>query len=493
MLFYLLFVVSLIQGTSFLIQLTKISVMAITFVVIAVSVRSPDDFLAGALGLASCAGALVIRGYFRGLGNFSSINPIEGSQKNAFSLFYLPALTLCLYLVFSDELSAQRRAFLALVITLIFSGIALSKNRSGWLSAGVLLFLVFGTNRQRIRILAVLVMLAGVSYIIADIVTAETDVVYERDITNEQQSDNLRIQLIMRALSIGFQHPLLGVSPSRLIRMLGTIAKVDEEGIDCHNLTGYLIGGSGLLTFGAFCLFAFAMLFPPRGFHPPQAPPWLAKACACLLLLPLYGWCAAQFQEDVRFSLPPSHWLRPLRWFVHLHRDIRSIQPDFRNHYVVSRVFVKLCRTVLTQLFRSVTPIGKLDEQPPPPCSAPMSARIYQFAADECNALRNLDGGRHWAACGCSRRSFPGATIAMSDHGPDKSFFNTYQTSCTAEDVISLPKMVSLPHGLLKRRACRATLRPVVERSDILLVQLPFDSPFALINLNRPRYHLPPI
>ena len=70
------------------------SVMALTLLLVVVSVRSKEDFVAGALGLGMCAMILCIRGFIRGPGSFGSINPIEGSQKNAFSLFYLPASAL---------------------------------------------------------------------------------------------------------------------------------------------------------------------------------------------------------------------------------------------------------------------------------------------------------------------------------------------------------------------------------------------------------------
>ena len=89
------------------------------------------------------------------------------------------------------------------------------------------------------------------------------------------------------------------------------------------------------------------------------------------------------------------------------------------------------------------------------------------------------------------RRAFPNTTIALSDHGPNPLFFNTYRTSFSECDVIRLPKMVSLPKGLLRRRKCAEVLRMVEERSDILMVQLPFDSPFALIRQRRPTlYHI---
>jgi O-Antigen ligase len=301
-LFLLLYITSLIQGHSFLIQLTKISVMAVTLLIITVSVRSYDDFIAGAIGLGMGASLLCIRGIFRGLTNFGSINPIDGSQKNAFSLFYLPALTLCLYLIFSGRLSISRRTLVAIMITLISAAIFLSKNRSGWLTSGVLLLLVFGTNRQRLRITAFLVIVTGLAFVVADIVTSKADVFYERDAINAAQSDRLRLELILSALTIGLQHPLLGVSPSRLTRMLGAIEKVDEQGIDCHNLTSYLIGGCGLFTFAAYCLFAFAMLRPPRRFSASSPDPFAIQSARILSTMTVIWIIRSQFQEDVLFS-----------------------------------------------------------------------------------------------------------------------------------------------------------------------------------------------
>jgi O-Antigen ligase len=301
-LFLLLYVISLIQGNGFIIQLTKIGGMAVTFVVIAVSVRSYDDFVAGVLGLGCCAAILCVRGFIQGPGNFGSINPIDGTQKNAFSLFYLPALTLCLYVVFSGQLTTPRRVIMSLIVTMIFAGVLLSKNRSGWLASGTLVLLVFSANRNRLRVAVFITIAICLAFGVVEVVMSETEVIYERDVENAGKSDNLRVQLIMRAISIGFQNPLLGVSPTRLIRMLGTVARVSETGIDCHNLTGYLIGGSGLITFGAFCLFAFAMLRPPKKFLIGRRRPIAMQSARILFIMTIIWLIRAQFQEDVLFS-----------------------------------------------------------------------------------------------------------------------------------------------------------------------------------------------
>ena len=300
--FLLLYITSLIQGTSFLVQLCKICLMAITLVIIAASVRNHNDFVAGALGLGIGIGVLCIRGMVQGTGSYGSINPIDGTQKNAFSLYYIPALTLCLYLLFSGQLTLQRRVVLAVVVTLIFAAIALSKNRSGWLTSGLLVLLLFSTNQHRFRLAAFLATASILAYLVASIVTAEAESVYERDAINAAESDRLRLELILNSFVIGLQNPLLGASPSKLGYILARLVQVNEKTMDCHNLTAYLIGGSGFLTFGAFSLFVLAMLRPPRPIQNSEADPVAKGSARILAIMTAIMIVRSQFQEDVLFS-----------------------------------------------------------------------------------------------------------------------------------------------------------------------------------------------
>ena len=191
---------------------------------------------------------------------------------------------------------------LAIIVATIFSGIFLSTNRSGWLTSGMLVVLMFSTNRQRIRMGLIMAIFAFLAYVVSEIVLAEADVVLERDHFNAAQSDDLRMQLIVRAISIGLENPLFGVSPTKLTRLLGAICYVDDAGIDCHNVTGYLIGGSGLLTFGAYCLFAFAMLRPPAKLRANPTSSLTSQAARILFIMTVTWLLRSQFQEDVLFS-----------------------------------------------------------------------------------------------------------------------------------------------------------------------------------------------
>jgi hypothetical protein len=163
--------------------------------------------------------------------------------------------------------------------------------------------LVFSNNRNRIRIAAFIAIVAGLAFVVADIATQEIEGYnYERDTTNAAQSDQLRMELITHALTIGFQNPLLGISPTRLTKQLGKIESVGLQSIDCHNLTGYLIGGSGLFTFGAFCLFTYAMWRAPKRFLMRTTDPFAIQSARILSTMVVVWIVRAQFQEDVLFS-----------------------------------------------------------------------------------------------------------------------------------------------------------------------------------------------
>jgi hypothetical protein len=75
------------------------------------------------------------------------------------------------------------------------------------------------------------------------------------------------------------------------------------EAIDVHNLTGFLLGGFGVTTFLAFCLFCFAMLRPPPNL-PRKGEPDDSRLLAYRLLRNVFlVWLLrAQFQEDALFS-----------------------------------------------------------------------------------------------------------------------------------------------------------------------------------------------
>jgi glycosyltransferase involved in cell wall biosynthesis len=61
----------------------------------------------------------------------------------------------------------------------------------------------------------------------------------------------------------------------------------------------------------------------------------------------------------------------------------------------------------------------------------------------------------------------------------------------SSDDVLPLPALPSIGRGFGKAIACRRVIREVERRSDVLIVQLPFEAPLALLSARTPRvYHV---
>jgi glycosyltransferase involved in cell wall biosynthesis len=57
--------------------------------------------------------------------------------------------------------------------------------------------------------------------------------------------------------------------------------------------------------------------------------------------------------------------------------------------------------------------------------------------------------------------------------------------------VLSLPELPSIGRGFAKFAACRRIIRELEQRSDVVIVQLPFEAPLALFGARKPRiYHV---
>jgi glycosyltransferase involved in cell wall biosynthesis len=63
--------------------------------------------------------------------------------------------------------------------------------------------------------------------------------------------------------------------------------------------------------------------------------------------------------------------------------------------------------------------------------------------------------------------------------------------SSGANEVLPLPELPSIARGFGKVASCRRVIREVERRSDVLIVQLPFEAPLALFGARTPRvYHV---
>jgi glycosyltransferase involved in cell wall biosynthesis len=81
-------------------------------------------------------------------------------------------------------------------------------------------------------------------------------------------------------------------------------------------------------------------------------------------------------------------------------------------------------------------------------------------------------------------------TIAMTA-SPQREPFQDMRLSIPVENYLPLPWLPSIARGFHKVWGCRRVIREIERRSDMLIVQLPFAAPLALLDARRPRlYHL---
>lgn len=73
------------------------------------------------------------------------------------------------------------------------------------------------------------------------------------------------------------------------------------------------------------------------------------------------------------------------------------------------------------------------------------------------------------------------AKLALLDH----------RLTIGSNDVLALPEMPTIARGFGKFRQCLEIIRQVEDRSDVVIVQLPFEAPLALARARKPRlYHV---
>jgi glycosyltransferase involved in cell wall biosynthesis len=88
------------------------------------------------------------------------------------------------------------------------------------------------------------------------------------------------------------------------------------------------------------------------------------------------------------------------------------------------------------------------------------------------------------------RARFGHLTLALSPAAERRALLDHRLTSA-ADDVIPLPELPSIARGFGKFVDCRRIVREVERRSDVLIVQLPFEAPLALFGARTPRvYHI---
>ncbi len=88
------------------------------------------------------------------------------------------------------------------------------------------------------------------------------------------------------------------------------------------------------------------------------------------------------------------------------------------------------------------------------------------------------------------RPKFGALTLALPPV-PEKLPLFDHCLTITLDDILPLPKLGSIAKGFGKFAACRRVIRELERRCDVLIVQLPFEAPLALLGARKPRvYHV---
>jgi hypothetical protein len=133
-------------------------------------------------------------------------------------------------------------------------------NRSGWLGAALIGLMLFWNRRGKGLILVA--VLAGVVAIWI-LRFGSTTVLNERwrQTVEGNKSDESRVTLFLTCIQLGLENPIIGVSPQRLGWELGRRTSLSSglNVLDSHNVFGHIIGGSGLICFGALLAVAWTL------------------------------------------------------------------------------------------------------------------------------------------------------------------------------------------------------------------------------------------
>jgi hypothetical protein len=245
-------------------ETVKIGASVAAVITAALAVRSDQDFRLAVLGLILGVVYLTSIGIVRGAVGFTGVDPLEGTNENAFSLYTLAPMLLAGYICMDDKAPKWMRVILGLGLLVLAVGTFSSANRSGWLGAAVVALLLLWRGRGLRTVLFVgtmvtLAYFAFLSYGKRDVFELR----YQETISG-RTSDIERWHIVLATIRIGLANPILGVSPQNLKFDIGREIGLNEYR-DAHNVFGHLLGGTGLITFGCLLYMGWTLFQRPPG------------------------------------------------------------------------------------------------------------------------------------------------------------------------------------------------------------------------------------
>jgi hypothetical protein len=276
----------------------------------ATAIKSERDFRWAAIGFALGACVASVRGLIVGTYfGIGGINPMVGiANKNAFSLYILPAILLGGHIALHAATSRLQRLVLAgCILTTVFT-IFSTANRSGWLCVGLIVLILAYKAIRRFRQFVLLAILVGTAVYLPSRYGNTEMIEHRIEQTREGYgSDRLRIELITHALEVAAQHPIFGASPQRLPYEVARRSPIRGVLTDLHNVFALIIGGGGALLSLAFMGLFIALWQRPRGWFRELKSTPLGEAHdllrAMVLLWCVRGFFSAEILYTPAFSL----------------------------------------------------------------------------------------------------------------------------------------------------------------------------------------------
>lgn len=236
------------QSDGFLIELIKLGVFAFTIVVVALLIRSREQVIAGVWGMAIPAAAISIISVASGLDESSLDVALDAlGNRNALSLFTLPALLLGAWLAFDQNTTRLTRWVMASSSIVIAVVLFARSNRSGWLGVGIVVLMILARRASLTRYIKLVVVAAVAATVLQTVFTTEVFKGRVDQMVEGHTADKLRGNLILEGFKIAVENPVLGVGPQVLPYELAKRFAWHNEFLESHNLLAGVAGGSGLV------------------------------------------------------------------------------------------------------------------------------------------------------------------------------------------------------------------------------------------------------
>jgi hypothetical protein len=243
---------SLVNGVSVGVgEIFKMCSGVVTIIACALLVRRRGDFVAGALGLSIAIALLAARGLQEE--TKMGVDAMQGANKNSYSLFALPAILLAGYVCLRMEKvpAFVKGVFIACTLPAL-AAIFMSGNRSGYVGALLIGFMLFWDRRGRGMLLVGTITAAVAIGIVQFGSTAVLDQRIKQTMEGNK-SDEHRLAILAACLQIGLENPIIGISPQVLPFELGRRTSVVHHlnVIEAHNIFAHVFAASGMICFAA--------------------------------------------------------------------------------------------------------------------------------------------------------------------------------------------------------------------------------------------------